>query len=132
MFQKEINRFQKEIILFYVEEDNSRFPSSALCIGFDGIHGYQAAEIQLPLNFEDMVCFLKTNLLTMQESEHCMGFQDILLNATIQNNLRNRRSEIKTISDFKFADIITLGGNHIGHSLGQVNVNVKVWGYDDE
>lgn len=28
---------QKEMILFYVEEDNGKFPSSALCIGFDGL-----------------------------------------------------------------------------------------------
>lgn len=132
MFQKEIKRFKKEMILFYVEEDNSRFPSAALCIGFDGIHGYQSAELQLPLNFKDMVYFLKNDVLTMQESENCMGFQDILLNSTIQNNLRNRPSEIKSISDFKFADVITLGGDHIGYSLGTLNVNVKVWGYDDE
>jgi hypothetical protein len=132
MIQKEINRFQKEMILFYVEEDYTRFPSSALCIGFDGVYGYQSAEFQLPLNFEDMVYFLKTNVLTMQESENCMGFQEILLNSAIQNNLRNRPLEIKTISDFKFADVITLGGYHVGYSLGPLNVNVKVWGYDDE
>lgn len=128
MFQKEVNRFKKEMMLFYVEEDNNRFPSAALCIGFDGVYGYQSAEPQLPINFEAMACFLKKHVLTVQESDNSIFFLDILMNSAIQNNLTKRKSDIKTISDFKFGDPICLGGDRNGYSLGQLTVNVKVWG----
>lgn len=117
---------KKEMILFYVEEKDGRLGASgSLCIGFDGIDAYQSAELELPTCFESMVDFLKNNILTVQKYDTCMYFLDILMNSKIQN------VEVKTISDFKFADPICLGGEHYGYSLGQLTVNVKVW-RDDE
>lgn len=114
---------QKEMMVFYVaEEINSGRMGTphAYCVAFDGVSSYSHDMENLPVTFQEITEFLKKNILTVIENSNVMFFYDVIME-TLPND-----TNIKMISDFKFADHAYLGAGNFGYSLGQLTVNVKV------
>ena len=115
---------QKEMMIFYVPEDpeSGRMgTTSAYFIGFDGNESYNHKMPETPKTFEAMVDFLKTGTLTLTQSNSTMFFFDVIMQCAKRDN-----NKIKSITDFKFADLAYLGMGNFGYSLGQLTVNVAV------